>query len=199
MADRPKFEFRAVELDRDLLATSFEVKTNWHVLAGGPSCGKTTLLNLLEGEGFRTVPECARIYMEGELAGGRTIDQIRRDPRLLQRRILDLQLEVEQTLGAGDAVFLDGALPGSLAWYRVFGMDPNDILHLCFRHRYESVLLLDPLPFHTDAIRFDEDAHAAFIDDWTYRDFCALGYDVVRIPVMSPEDRLDFLLKSLAW
>lgn len=197
MASGPQFAFRDVELDRNLLATSFEVETNWHVLAGGPSCGKTTMLGLLEREGFRTVPECARMYMEGELAAGRTIDEVRRDPRLLQRRIFDLQLEVEQELEPGQAVFLDGALPGSLAWYRVFGMDPNDILDLCFRHRYESVYVLDPLPFHTDAIRFDEDAHATFIDDWTYRDFCALGYDVVRIPVMSPEDRLDFLVKSL--
>jgi len=197
MADGPEFEFRAVELDRNLLATSFEVRTNWHVLAGGPSCGKTTLLGLLERAGFQTVPECARRLMEGELTAGRTIEEVRHDPVLLQRRIFDLQQENERKLEARDAVFLDGALPGSLAWYRVFGMDPNDILPSCFRHRYASVSILDPLPLQTDGIRFDEDAHASFIDAWTYRDFSALGYDVRRVPVMAPEDRLDFLLKSL--
>jgi predicted ATPase len=177
MTDGSEFEFRAVELDRNLLATSFEVQTNWHVLAGGPSCGKTTLLGLLERSGFQTVPECARKHMEGELAAGRTIEEVRHDPVVLQRRIFDLQRETERKLEVGDALFLDGALPGSLAWYRVFGMDPNDILPSCFRYRYASVSILDPLPFHTDGIRFDDDVH--------------------RIPVMAPEDRLDFVLKSL--
>jgi predicted ATPase len=195
MTDGSEFEFRAVELDRNLLATSFEVQTNWHVLAGGPSCGKTTLLGLLERSGFQTVPECARKHMEGELAAGRTIEEVRHDPVVLQRRIFDLQRETEQKLEVGDALFLDGALPGSLAWYRVFGMDPNDILPSCFRYRYASVSI--PLPFHTDGIRCDEDAHANFIDAWTYRDFSALGYDVRRVPVMAPEDRLAFVLKSL--
>lgn len=199
MVDGPHFEFRAVELDRNLLATSFEVQTNWHVLAGGPSCGKTTLLRLLELEGFRIVPECARRHMEGELAAGRTIDDIHNHPQHLQRQIFDLQLETERRLPPAESMILDGALPGSLAWYRVFGMDPNDILERCFDHRYASVFVLDPLALHTDGIRFDEAAHAAFIDDWTYRDFRALGYDVVRVPVMSPEDRLEFLVKSIEW
>jgi predicted ATPase len=52
------------ELDADILLTPFEVWTNWHVIMGGPSCGKTTLINLLAAKGFRTIPEGARLYME---------------------------------------------------------------------------------------------------------------------------------------
>ena len=37
-------DFRATELDPALLSTPFEVQTNWHVITGAASCGKTTFM-----------------------------------------------------------------------------------------------------------------------------------------------------------
>ncbi|HEY5649846.1 MAG TPA: ATP-binding protein [Acidimicrobiia bacterium] len=189
--------FRTDELDAELLATPFETMTNWHVLAGAPSCGKTTLVEGLAASGYRTVPEPARAYLEGEVAKGRAIEDIHRDGAALQCTLADIQSEVEAQLPSRNLLFLDGAFPSSLAWYRAFGLNPNELLPRCFRHQYAAVFLLDALPLDVDDIRFDDTGLVSFLDEWITRDFSALGYDVVRVPVLPPEGRLAFVLDRL--
>ncbi len=198
MPDSSQHDFRTTELDPDLLSTPFGVQTNWHVITGAPSCGKTTLINLLADKGFQTVPESARQYMEREIARGRTIDEIRENGAALQRGIEDMQLSIEGGLRAIDVAFLDGAVPGSLAWYRVFGLNPNEILPECFHHRYASVFILDRLSLQLNGLRFEDDAYTGFLDEWIARDYSALGYSVVRVPVLAPEERLAFVLERLS-
>ena len=195
----PQHNFRAIELDPDLLSTPFRVQTNWHVITGAPSCGKTTLIDQLANRGFQTVPEGARRYIEKEMAKGQTNHPILENPTALQRTIKDMQLRIERGLPPADVAFLDGAVPSSLAWYRAFGLDPNQILPDCFHHRYASVLLLDPLPFQTDEERVAEVAAiAGHIHEWQARDYGALGYKVVRVPVLPREERLAFVLGRLS-
>ena len=198
MLDSPQHDFRTTELDPDLLSTPFGVQTNWHVITGAPSCGKTTLINLLADKGFQTVPESARQYMEREIARGRTIDEIRENGAALQRGIEDMQLSIEGGLRAIDVAFLDGAVPGSLAWYRVFGLNPNEILLECFHHRYASVFILDRLSLQLNGLRIEDYAYTRFLDEWIARDYSALGYSGVRVPVLAPEERLAFVLERLS-
>jgi len=153
-------DFRATELDPALLSTPFEVQTNWHVITGATSCGKTTLIDLLADKGFQTVPESARLYIEEEMAKGRTIQEIRDSGAAFQRLLIDMQLGIEGGLGATDVLFLDRGVPDYLAYCRVFGPNPNEFLAGCFHHRYASVFMLDPLPYQKDGAR-DEDASIA--------------------------------------
>jgi predicted ATPase len=198
MLDSSQHDFRTTELDPDLVSTPIGVQTNWHVITGAPSCGKTTLINLLADKGFQTVQESARQYMEREIARGRTIDDIRENGAALQRGIEDMQLSIEGGLQAIDVAFLDGAVPGSLAWYRVFGLNPNEILLECFHHRYASVFILDRLPLQLNGLRFEDDAYIGFLDEWIARDYSTLGYSVVRVPALAPEERLAFVLERLS-
>lgn len=198
MHDSPQYDFIITELNSDLLSTPFKVMTNWHVITGAPSCGKTTLINQLAEKGYHTVPESARLYMESEIAKGQTVDVIHADAARLQRGIINMQLSVERNLHPSIFTFLDGAVPGSLAWYRVFGLDPNEILGECFHHRYASIFILDLLPLHLDGLRFEDDTHINFLDEWHNRDYRALGYNVVRVPVLALEERLAFVLEKLA-
>jgi len=199
MLDKPQHDFRATELDPDLLSMPFRVQTNWHVITGAPCCGKTTLIDQLAGKGFRTVEEAAREYFETEIAKGRTIDEIRADDADLQRHLMDIQIRIERGLRAHDTLFLDRGLPDSLAFYRIFGMDPNEYLAECFRHRYASVFVLDRLPVRRGTTLGPEDeAAASFLDEWHARDYGALGYGVVRVPVLPPQERLAFVLERLS-
>jgi predicted ATPase len=199
MNDHPQHHFKATELDPDLLSTPFRVQTNWHVITGAPSCGKTTLIDQLADRGFQTVPETARLYIEREMDEGRTAHPIRTDAVALQRKIKDIQLRIEFQLNANDALLLDGAVPSSLAWYRAYGLNPNEILPDCFHHRYASVFILDPLPFRSDDERVEEMAEiAAFLDAWQTHDYRDLGYHVVRVPVLPPDERLSFILEILS-
>ena len=199
MLDSPQHDSRATQLDPDLLSTPFGVQTNWHVITGAPCSGKTTLIDQLADKGFKTVAETARQYFEREMASGRTLDEIREDRAALQRGIDDLQRRMEHGLRALDVAFLDRGFPDSLAFYRVSGMNPNEILLECFHHRYASVFILDRLPFlRKKTLGPEDDATAGFLDECLARDYSALGYSVVRVPALSPQERLAFVLERLS-
>jgi predicted ATPase len=198
MPDSSHLDFRTTELDVDLLATPFGIQTNWHVITGAPSCGKTTLINLLADKGFRTAPEGARLHLEREIARGRTIEEMRSNEVVLQCGIKDMQLEIERRLQADDFIFLDRAVPDCLAWYRVFGLNPNELLRECFHYRYASVFMLDPLPLQLNGLRYKDDVLQSFTDKWHTRDYSALGYSIVRVPVLPPKERLAFVLEVLS-
>ena len=191
-------DFRNTALDPDLLSTPFRVQTNWHVITGASCSGKTTQIDLFAGEGFKTVPEDARRYIERELAKGRTIDEIRADRAAFTCRVYDLMLNRECVLSAVEVTFLDRALPDALAFYRFAGMNPNKILPDCFQHRYASVFMLDRFPYQQDGVRAADDTTAAYFDSWMWRDYAALGYNVVRVPVLPPKERLAFMLERLS-
>lgn len=191
-------EYKNIELDTDLLATPFKVQTNWHVITGAPSCGKTTLINQLAGQGFQVAPEGARLYLERELAKGRTLAEIRSNMADVQRHIVDIQLDIEGGLPPAACIFLDRAIPDHLAWYRYFGLNPNAFLQDCFRYRYASVFLLDCLPNKLDGLRYKDPALQRFTEQWHLRDYRALGYSITRVPVLPPEERLAFVLRALS-
>ena len=190
-------DFRNMELDTGLLTAPFSTQTNWHVITGASSSGKTTLIELLCEKGLKTFPEAGRQYFERELAKGRTIDEIRKDRAAMTRQIYDLWLELNDGLQVAEVTFLDRGLPDALSFYRFAGMNPNDILPDCFQYRYASVFLLDRLPYQQDGIRGGDDESAAYFHSWMNRDYRALGYEVVRVPVLSPEERLAFILERL--
>jgi predicted ATPase len=198
MPDSSQHDFRTTELDPDLLSTPFGVQTNWHVITGAPSSGKSTLIDQLADRGFQTVPEAGRQYVEREMAKGRTIDEIRENMAAIQIAIKDMQSEIEHGLRANDVLFLDGAVPGSLAWYRAFGLNPNEILPECFHHYYASVFILDPLPFQENGARNGDATIVGYLDKWLARDYSSLGYHVVRVPVLSIQERLAFVLERLS-
>ena len=198
MPDSSQPVLSATELDSGILSTPFRVQTNWHVIAGALSCGKTTLIDQLADRGFRTVPEGARLYLERERSRGRTTEEIHSNLAALQHGIVDMQLRIEGELRATDVAFLDRAVPDCLAWWRVFGLNPNEFLTECFRHRYASVFVLDPLPIQRDGFRPEDEAVSAFLDEWIARDYMSLGYQVVRVPVLSIQERLAFVVESLS-
>ena len=198
MSGSSQSNFKNVELEAGLLTTPFRIHTNWHVITGAPSCGKTTLINLLADKGLQTAPEGARLYLEREIARGRTLEEIRSNKVDLQRVMKDVQLEIECELQPDDCIFLDRAIPDHLAWYRFFGLNPNEFLRECFQYRYASVFMLDRLPLQQNGLRYKDAALQGFTDEWHTRDYHALGYSLTRVPVMPPEERLAFVLRALS-
>lgn len=186
------------ELDASVLAVPFASPTRWHVLTGAACSGKTTLLTLLAAQGYDVVPEGAREWFQHALAEGRSLQEIHADDRAVQRAIAALQIHLEERADPVRSIVLDRALPDSLAFYRLVGLDPDELLAQCRVHRYETVLLLDRLPQHRDcALGPEDEASSAFLDEWLEHDYRALGYDVIRIPVMPVETRLAVVLDLL--
>ena len=58
--------------------------------------------------------------------------------------------------------------------------------------------MLDPLPFQPDDQRIEEIAAiASYLEECHTRDYSALGYSILRVPVLPPEDRLAFILERV--
>jgi predicted ATPase len=176
MLVNPQKDFRTTELDPDLLSTPIRVQTNWHVITGAPSCGKTTLIDQLADKGFKTVPETAHLYIEREMALGREVNEILKNRVDLQGTLIEMQIGIEHELQANEVTFLDRALPDCLAFNRYVGLNPNQMLSECFCHRYASVFILAPLPFQENGVRDDDSAVVGYLDEWLARDYHALGY-----------------------
>jgi len=190
---------RTIELDPDILTTPFKIETNWHVLTGAACTGKTTLIDLLAKKGYQILPESARIFFEQEMAKGRNLENIRKDGGSLQRGIATLQLKFESECQASRITFLDRALPDSLTFYRVSGLNPNEILSKCFFYHYATVFVLERLPIHRNLTLGPEDNETSeFLNEWLFHDYSALGYSVIRVPVLSPPERLAFILERLS-
>jgi predicted ATPase len=143
------------------------------------------------------VPEIGRQYIEREVAKGRTLDEIFGNAAD-ERAMTDMQRRTEHELRATEVTFLDRALPDYLWFWRLFGLNLNELLAQCFHHRYASVFILDPLPLELDGARIEDDAYTVLLDEALDRDYSALGYRVVRVPVLSAQERLEFVLDRLS-
>lgn len=199
MLENHQNDYIEAALDPDLLATPFKVQTKWQVITGAPCSGKSTMIEQLADSGFQTAPEAARQYYERELATtGRTIEEIRQDVVPVVHGILGMMLEIERGLDADEVICLDRGCLDVLAFCRQFGMNPNEYLPDCFHHRYASVFMLDRFPVQQDGVRTEDEAAVEYLEEWHYRDYAALGYHVVRVPVLPPQERLAFVLGVLS-
>jgi predicted ATPase len=109
-----------------------------------------------------------------------------------------MQQSLEDGLQPKEVVYLDRGLPDSLTFHRVFGLNPDELLLECLKHRYASVYILDRLPVERKIKLGPEDEqNTRFIDEWLERDYTALGYSVVRVPVYPPRERLALVQDTL--
>ncbi|WP_439565403.1 AAA family ATPase [Microcella sp.] len=172
--------------------------TRWCVITGGPSCGKSTMVRALAGLGHRTTHEEARHYIDLQRIEGRTIEQIRSRQREFQRSVLQMQLETEAQLDPDELVFLDRALPDSLAYYRFLGLDPDPLLlDALERVAYRTAFLLDLLPLHRDYARTEDEPAQRRIHELIGEVYRELGVPIVRVPVLPEAERVRFVLQNV--
>ena len=57
--------------------------------------------------------------------------------------------------------------------------------------------MLECLPIEQDEIRIEDEVTAEFLGKWLVNDYTALGYSIVRVPLLSPNDRLEFVLEKI--
>ena len=170
----------------------------WYVITGGPSSGKTTTIELLRGRGFHVTNEQASDIISEELAKGRTLLEVRADGDWFQQEILTRQLEDEATLKVDETVFLDRGVPDGLGYERYLKLTPNPALHLASQQaRYRKVFLLECLPVKIDWNRHEDAQVQQEIHDAIRATYLELGFDLIDVPALSPEERVEFILERL--
>lgn len=168
--------------------------TRWCVITGAPSSGKTAVILQLERQGCRVVHEAARAYIEEELNKGRTLQKIKADPLNFERRILLRKIDVEAHLPAAERLFLDRAVPDSIAYFRFEGLDSTEPERQSRLTRYHQIFFFDRLQFKRDPVRSESDRSAECLERLIEVGYRELGYDPIRVPVMSVAKRARFVL-----
>jgi predicted ATPase len=171
--------------------------TNWHVITGAPCSGKTAVIEVLAQQGYRIVPEFARDYIESRLACGETLDAIKADALAFESHILLGKIRLEKQLNADQLYFMDRAVPDSIAYFELEGLDPTHPLLQARVVRYKSVFLFERVILEKDAVRTEDELTAARLEALLEKSYMRLGYDPIRVPVMPVPRRAEFILERV--
>lgn len=167
-------------------------KSGWFVLTGRPCSGISTTARVLGERGFRAVAEAARAVIDEGLASGRTVEEIRGDDSWFQREILRRKRDVERELRsdfAGPVVF-DRALPDSIVYFELAGLDPREVRQWCQPNAYRLVFFLEPLPYQQDYARTEDSVMLRRLELGLFEVYRNLGYEVVRVPADPVPERV---------
>jgi len=163
------------------------------VISGGPSVGKTTIIEALETLGYPVLHEISTaLIKEGILSP-------QREREKFQREILRRQLEGEGRLMQLDgACFLDRGILDGMAYYELDGLPvPADFNKLDVSH-YAIMFLLEELPFFQDnGIRFEDLEYSKRITPIIEGYYRKRNIPILRVAAMPVEDRLDVILRAV--
>lgn len=172
--------------------------TNWYVITGGPSSGKTTTIDLLGKRGYRTTIEHARHFIDTQRITGKTVAEIRANQREFQKGVLQMQIEQERSLDPNGVYFLDRALPDALAYYRFLSLEPEpDLIEALKTVSYRKAFVLDLLPLAADYARTEDVAAQRRIHELLIEVYQSLGFPTEMVPALAPDERVDFILARL--
>jgi len=173
-------------------------QTNWYVITGGPSSGKTTTVNILRERGYITTMEHARHFIDTQRLKGRTIEEVRKNQREFQLGVLDMQIEQENEIAPDVQVFLDRAIPDALAYYRFLNLSVDDKLTETLKTvSYKKIFIMDYLPLKNDYARHENAEAQKKIHELITEVYESLPFPVIHVPVLPAEERVDFILKNL--
>ncbi len=165
------------------------VQTNWVVITGPPSSGKTTLLQLLAENGEKTSPDSTRELIANVVAEGRDAEEFRFADDF-QPKVLEAMLAAEERLDPDDRVFLEYGLPCNIAFHRTEGLDLTPgLAEAAQAHRYKMVCILDPVGWENDAQCVEDEAYQKAVHTHMFDVYRELGYEPIRVPAIPPADR----------
>ncbi|TYB71844.1 ATP-binding protein [Bizionia saleffrena] len=175
-----------------------KAKTTWHVITGGPSTGKTTVINMIAKKGYKTTIEHARHYIDTIRTEGETVEDLRKNKRKFQLGVLDMQIEQEAEIDPKDLFFLDRAIPDAMAYYQFLSLDYDEkLLNAVKNTSYKKIFILDRLPFIKDYARIEDEEDQKKIHQLIIEVYTSLEIPIVFVPVLPPVERVEFILNNI--
>ena len=167
-----------------------------YVLTGGPGIGKTTVLELLATRGYAIVPEAARYVIEEEQAkDGDALPW--KDNAKFQKLVMERQLVLESKLTT-DTAFLDRGIVDGDGYCAYFKISSPEGMREQGKGRYEKVFILDRLPeYKNDTARLENPEEAKQIHQDVIDAYVRFGYEPIMVPVLPPQERLEFILAKI--
>ena len=170
---------------------------NWYVITGGPSSGKTTIIKKLAELGYFTFPEAARVFIDKEIARGKSLKEIRKNEGEFQKRVLKMKIKIEKEAPKDKIVFFDRGIPDSIAYFEICGIDSKEVLKFCKKKTYRKIFFFEKLPFKKDYARVENGKTIEKLNKLFKKSYKDLGYKIVNIPAMSVEKRVQKILSNI--
>ena len=171
------------------------------LLIGGPSTGKTTLINYLKTLGYPCLEEISREVIKKAQSEG--IDQLFLEKPLLFSQLLkDARIQQFQEVATYDTdyVFLDRGIPDTVAYMDYIGQDyTEEFVTDCKTYHYDVVFIL-PLwkEIHqTDGERYESFEQAQEIQDHLLATYRTYGYTPIEVPKSDVASRASFIINTL--
>jgi len=155
------------------------------------------VISRIEQLGYRVVHETARAYINDELNRGKTLDEIKADMSLFEHNIFDRKIELESSLPEKAIIFLDRAIPDSIAYFRFAGLDSKEPEEKSADIRYRKIFLFERLRIKQDEVRNENEEDSILIERLIEETYLYLGHEITRVPVLPLERRVDFILENL--
>ena len=163
------------------------------VLTGGPGAGKTTLLSALAGSGYAVTSEAGRALIRS----GVTAD----DPAAFNEALLEFETRsyvwaLEQP---GTVVFDRGMPDVAGNWLAMTGTVPPHVEDAITACPYNQRVLIAP-PWREIYVHDEERTHswetAVATYDVMVEAYQRYGYELVELPLVSVDERVDFVRKN---
>ncbi len=185
--------FRFLMASRELV-----LPTNWIVITGAPSSGKTTLIRSLENEGFLSNLDISRALIEQGLRRGLTIDEIFHNESGFQENVLIEMINNALSLPPEEIIFHDYSMPDNIPFLRLLGLPVTEEYVTAARlFKYKMVFKCTPLPLEQDGIRREDISDQMRLDQDITRVYTDLGYQVIDLPPVPVFVRKQIILGHL--
>ncbi len=179
-----------------------EFSRSYYVLTGGPGTGKTTLLNELGQQGYITVPEVARDIIKHQVLNKGTalpwVNKKEYANLMWEASLLSYQ-NIYNTY-VGDIVFFDRGILDTICYMQMENIPIKPEQEYFIKHSYyKKVFLLPPWEeiYKTDSERKQTWEEALYTYESMKRVYLAYNYDVIEVPKLSVEKRINFIREKL--
>ena len=174
-------------------------QNNWYVITGAPCSGKTTLIELLEKRGYKVVYETARIYIDNELAKGKTIEEIRQNELEFQKKVLRMKINTEKKLSPEEIIFFDRGLPDTEAYFKLHNFKIDDFVNKAIKKSmYKKIFLLELIKHKKDYARTENQKQQKLLQLLLEKVYKKLNFPIIKVPKMiHKKERLKFILNNL--
>ena len=177
------------------------LKDNYFIFTGGPGAGKSSVIDILNDDGYITVDEVARqIIKEQEQIGGDATHT--KNQKAFCQLMLAASIEnYEKYLDEQQPVFFDRGIVGLYGYSkmtsgRVFG----DVQDAVDRYRYnQNVFIFPPWEaiYQNDDERKQDFQEALNTYEVLKTAHADCGYNLVEVPKVSVQERVEFILNQV--
>ncbi len=174
---------------------------NLYVLTGGPGGGKSTVLDLLNGMGYRTVQEAGRQIIRSQTETGGNAVPWADTARYARLMLFQSRSDFEKRADLDEPCFFDRGIVDVWGYCRLIGLPVSqELKNAAETCRYNETVFLFPFwdeIYANDSERKqspDEARETCRILKDTYE---RLGYRTIAVPFLPPDERARWMIDRI--